>query len=99
MITDFTELYGMSHQPISFDNLRDMIGLKVSYKGVACQVVEVIEEDLAVVLADMESHIGIQADQHGEAHRKVPKTYTIDIYTPDRREFSSAFLSLEPLGD
>ncbi|MDH5299993.1 MAG: hypothetical protein OEW58_01360 [Gammaproteobacteria bacterium] len=94
------DTYGTEVTPqldVSFDNLRDMIGMQVRYRGVCCQIVEVIEEDFSLVLADLESHLGIQADQHGEAHRKVPKTYTVHIYNPDKKEFSSSFLTLEPV--
>jgi len=87
----------MSQLSVSLDNLQEMIGLQVRYNGVFCQIVEVIEEDFALVLADMEFHLGIQADQHGEAHRKVPKTYTVSIYNQDKKEFSPSFLMLEPM--
>jgi len=79
------------------EQMRSMIGLRVKYHEVYCQVIEIIEDGPAIVLEDLEMHTSIQADQHGEAHRKVPKTYTITILSKDRYEFSPAFLALEPL--
>lgn len=97
MVTDTYDVDTIPQSSVSYDNLREMIGLQVRYNGVYCQIVEVIEEDFSLVLADMEYHLGIQADQHGEAHRKVPKTYTINIYNPEKKEFSPSFLMLEPV--
>jgi len=82
---------------ITTEQIRSMIGLQVRYHQVYCRVVEVLDDGPAIILEDMEAHICIQADQHGEAHRRVPQTYTISILTSDRLEFSSAFLALEPL--
>ena len=84
---------------IHFDTeqMRSMIGLRVKHHEVYCQVVEIIEDGPAIVLEDLEKHTSIQADQHGEAHRKVPKTYTITILSKDQYEFSPEFLALEPI--
>lgn len=82
---------------ISTTQIREMIGLQVKYLDVYCRVVEILDDGPAIILEDMEAHISIQADQHGEAHRRVPQTYTITVLSHDKLEFSSAFLSLEPL--
>lgn len=79
------------------EQMRSMIGLRVKYHEVYCQVIEIIEDGPSIVLEDLEMHISIQADQHGEAHRKVPKNYTITILSKDQYEFSPEFLALEPL--
>ncbi|HFE38285.1 MAG TPA: hypothetical protein ENK06_07710 [Gammaproteobacteria bacterium] len=79
------------------EQIRNMIGLHVKYHEVNCQVVEIIEDGLAIVLKDLEQHTSIQGDQHGEAHRKVPKTYTISVLNEDQAEFNPAFLALEPV--
>lgn len=82
---------------ISTDQICSMIGLEVKYHDVYCRVVEVLEDGPAIILEDMELHLSIQPDQHGEAHRQVPQTYTISVLTADNTEFSPAFLALEPL--
>ena len=82
---------------ITSEQLRDMIGLQVRYQNFYCQIVEILEDEPALILEDMEQHTGIQPDQHGEAHRKVPKTYTVKILTQDKLEYSPAFLALDPI--
>jgi len=82
---------------ITTEQMRDMIGMQVRYHEVYCRVVEILEDGPAIILEDLEQHISIQPDQHGEAHRKVPKTYTITVLTHDKLEFTPAFLALEPL--
>ena len=83
---------------ISTEQIRGMIGLQVKYHDTFCRVVEILDDGPAIILEDMESQRNsIQADQHGEAHRRVPQTYTITVLSPDKMEFSAIFLSLEPL--
>jgi len=86
----------MSTLEFSTHQMRGMIGLRVIYLETYCQVVEILDDGPHLVLESLDHHISIQADQHGEAHRKVPKTYTIPILTIDRLEFSVDFLSLLP---
>ncbi len=89
----------MNTLDISLQQLRGMIGLRVLHLGSPCQVVEVLEDGPALVLLDLEeSHSTIQADQHGEAHRRVRVTYTIPVLNPGATGFSADFLALEPLG-
>lgn len=60
-------------------DLRDLIGQFVEYQGIRCEVIEVLEDGPAIVLQDCNNHNTIQADQHGEAHRRVPKTRTVQV--------------------
>jgi len=82
---------------ITSEQMSNMIGLRVRHHNVYCQIVEILEDSPALILEDLEHHISIQPDQHGEAHRKVPKTYTIKILTHDKLEYSPAFLALDPI--
>ncbi len=82
---------------ITLDQLRGMIGLRVLHMDCECQVVEVLEDGPSLVLMDMEAHSTIQPDQHGEAHRRVPVTYTVPVLDPSSGVFSAEFLALEPL--
>lgn len=81
---------------LSTEQVRGMIGLRVVFQEKYCQVVEILDDGPHLVLESLEHHSSIQADQHGEAHRKVPKTYTVPILSPDRLEFSVEFLTLIP---
>jgi hypothetical protein len=58
--------------------LRRLIGTRARYQGGIYEIVEVIEDEPALVLQD-ESHSTIQADQYGEAHRRVPSTVTVRL--------------------
>lgn len=87
----------MSRLEITTVQLRNMIGLTVEHQGVHCRVVEIIEEGPSLVLESLVPPLSIQPDQHGEAHRRVPKTYMVEILSPDQKEFSMAFLELEPV--
>lgn len=70
--------------PRQTQSLRKLIGRQARYHGVKYEVIEVLEEEPALVLEDCEDHKTIQADQHGEAHRRVPQTITLRIpFLPD----------------
>ena len=89
--------FPMSRLHITTEKLRDMIGLNVRHEGVTCCVVEIIDEGPSLVLERRDQHLSIQPDQFGEAHRRVPQTFTISILSCESTEFSISFLNLEPL--
>lgn len=59
--------------------LQRMIGAQARYHDDAYQVIEVLEDGPAVVLQQVGDHTTIQADQHGDAHRRVPITLTLQL--------------------
>lgn len=87
----------MGEIDITIEQLRGMIGLNVRHNGNRCQVVEVLEDGPSLVLQCLGRDTAIQADQHGEAHRRVPPVYTIAILSEDKTHFAPRFLGLEPL--
>jgi hypothetical protein len=82
---------------LNTDGIKSMIGLCFSYHNAHCRVIEVIEDGPSIILEDLDQYTRIQANQHGEASRKVPKTYTISVLSKDQSEFTPSFLELEPL--
>ncbi len=65
-------------------SLRQLIGRQARYHGVKYEIIEVLEDEPMLVLEDCEDHKTIQADQHGEAHRRVPQTLTLHVpFLPD----------------
>ncbi|HKJ22830.1 MAG TPA: hypothetical protein VKA13_07050, partial [Gammaproteobacteria bacterium] len=78
---------------ITVERLRSLIGVAVRHAGVDCRIIEVLEDGPSLVL---QSDMGqsIQPDQYGEAHRWVPYTLTIPIFTEDKTELNPDFLSL-----
>ena len=61
------------------DYLRNLIGVRARYHGALFEIIEVLEDGPSLVLQDCEKHTTIQADQHGEARRRVPLTMTLPI--------------------
>lgn len=79
---------------VTVEQLRTLIGERVRYLARDWEIVEVLEDGPALVLQDV-SHKVIQPDQHGEAHRRVPTTVTIPIFTPDGTALNPVFQSLD----
>ncbi len=69
----------MTDTKTNVDHLRDLIGTRARYQGGVYEVIEVLEDGPALVLQNCDEHTTIQADQHGEAHRRVPETTTLPI--------------------
>jgi hypothetical protein len=80
---------------ITLDQLRGMIGLKVRHHGMRCQIIEVLEDGPSLVLQNCEAISTIQANQFGDANRRVPQTQTIPVLTPDHTELHALFLALD----
>ena len=78
-------------------DLRDLIGLPVEYQGIRCEVIEVLEDKPSLVLQDCDNHNTIQADQHGEAHRRVPVTRTVQVPVYDSGHYDLAEVGIEIL--
>jgi hypothetical protein len=79
---------------ITLDQLRGLIGVQVYYQTCDCVIIEVLEDGPSIVLQAYEATC-IQHDQHGEAHRHVPRTMAIPVLSPDKTELSAALLSLD----
>lgn len=88
----------MQKTTINVDKLRNLIGHELEFDGAACQVIEILEDGPALILQQHHQHSTIQADQHGEAHRRVPGTITVQVYDPDGISLNSDFSSLNLLG-
>lgn len=80
---------------ITLEQLRGMIGLKVRHHGLSCQVIEVLEDGPSLVLQNCKAVSTIQANQFGDANRRVPQTQTIPVLTPDKTELHALFLALD----
>jgi len=81
------------------ERARDLLGRAVNYRGHACRVVELLGDPPALILQDEASGTEMQANQHGEAHRRVPRTYTVALYhynAAGEREVHPDFHALQP---
>ncbi|MDX1824039.1 MAG: hypothetical protein R3354_04940 [Thiohalomonadales bacterium] len=85
----------MTELIITLDQLRSMIGLRLIHQGITCQVIEVLEDGPSLVLQSIHETPTIQPNQHGEAQRRTPVTYTVPVLTRDRSELHPQFLALD----
>ncbi len=85
----------MSEIIITLEQLRSLIGLRMIHQGILCRVIEVLEDGPSLVLQSIEEAPSIQPNQHGEATRRSPVTYTIPVLNDDRTELSAEFLGLD----
>jgi hypothetical protein len=82
---------------MSLEELRELIGLPVSYRGTRCCVLEVLEDAPALVLVDQQAGLSFQADQFGDPGRQVPSTYVVPVWAGGDDRLHEDFLSLELL--
>lgn len=80
---------------LSLTDLREMIGTRVRFENRSWEIVEILEDGPALILQDCNQQTVIQPDQYGEAHRRVPSTRTIPIFTPEGNTLSTVFLSMD----
>ena len=80
---------------ITLDQLRSMIGLRLRHQGILCQGIEVLEDGPSLILQSFQEAPTIQANQHGEATRRTPVTYTVPVLNPDKTELHAQFLALD----
>ncbi len=80
---------------ITLDQLRGMIGLHLVHQGTSCQVIEVLEDGPSLVLQSIHESPTIQPNQHGEAQRRTPVTYTVPVLNNERNELHPQFLALD----
>jgi len=85
----------MSEIVITIDQLRRMIGLCLLHQGILCRVIEVLEDGPSLVLQSIEEGPSIQANQHGEANRRTPVSYTIQVLNDTQSELHAQFLALD----
>lgn len=78
---------------ISIDQLRALLGKHARYDGNIWQIVEVLEDDLAIILVSSTID-SLQADQFGEARRYVPTSIMLLVFN-DYGVLSNEFERLE----
>ena len=85
----------MSEIVITLDQLRNMIGLCLLHQGMLCRVIEVLEDGPSLVLQSIEEDPSIQPNQHGEANRRTPVSYTVPVLSEAQSELHPQFLALD----
>jgi len=67
--------------------LRALTGRRVNYQGQACQVIEVLDSEQALVVQCLAASTApaIQGNQFGEATRRVQACHTIPLFDETRQ--------------
>jgi hypothetical protein len=84
----------MRKTTINVERLHSLIGHEVEFAGTLCQIIEILEDGPALILQQRRHLTSIQADQHGEAHRRVPCTITVPVFDPQGLALHADFHSL-----
>ncbi|MBI5462502.1 MAG: hypothetical protein HY941_09990 [Gammaproteobacteria bacterium] len=84
----------MASTTITLERLRACIGREVMCAGEPCTVIEVLEEGPTLVLSCQSGNTVVQANQHGEATRRVPRTRTVPVFNADSDQPHPDFLKL-----
>ncbi len=83
----------MGELDVPAQQLRALIGTRIQHLGLACRLIEVIDDGPAVVLQCEQDRV-IQEDQHGAPTRHAPRTFTIPVFTGNRQGLNPDFLDL-----
>lgn len=84
----------MATMTVSLERLRALIGSEVICDGEPCVIVEVLDDGPMLVLSCLSGTTVVQANQHGEATRRVPRTRTLPVYSAENGGLHPAFLKL-----
>lgn len=79
---------------VDYSRLRCLIGERVLYQGTRCRLVEVLEDEQAVVLEACHRFNELQADQTGNTSRRVPKLITIRVEQAGKGGLNPEFVAL-----
>ena len=71
--------------------LRGLIGQCVSFHGVTCHIIEVLDDGPTMVLQDDERNADIQDNQYGEPSRRVPRVYQVPVWDRERSALHAEF--------
>ena len=64
---------------INLHRLQDLIGKHLQYRGSYCQIIDILDEEPALILQDCADHKAIQSNQFGEANRRISPTYVVSL--------------------
>ncbi|MFW2439869.1 MAG: hypothetical protein ACN4GR_10905 [Arenicellales bacterium] len=80
--------------PISVNELRAMIGMRVCYLGNHGIIIEVLEDGPSLVLQNT-STAAIQSNLHGHPTRRSPQTLTVQVLSENGTALHKEFLDLD----
>ena len=59
--------------------LQDLLGQRLTYQGISCCIIDILDEGPTLVLQDCTATRIIQSNQHGEASRRVPQIFNVAL--------------------
>jgi len=68
----------------NLQQLRKLIGQEVVHQGVCCRIVEILEQEPALVLESCGLREEIQDNQFGDPQRRVAEVFTIALFDEQR---------------
>ncbi len=83
----------MAPTDINLEQLRTCIGQELEFEGQHCRIIELLEDGPALILVCDSSMAVIQANQYGDATRRVGRTRTVPVYSADG-SYHADFLKL-----
>jgi hypothetical protein len=85
----------MTATDITLEQLRACIGREVTFEGVRYRITEILSDaDPVLVLSNDNTDTVIQANQHGEATRRVPPIRTVPVFSAEDGQVHPALLKL-----
>lgn len=79
---------------INLERLRNCIGHELVFEGQRCRIIELLEDGPALVLACDTQTTEIQANQYGDATRRVDQTRTVPVLNAEGDAYHADFLKL-----
>ena len=76
--------------------LYQYIGESIIYEGMRCQLIEILEEGPHLVFQCPDKQSDIQSNQHGDATRRSPGTYTVPLLSSIGNDLHPAVKALLP---
>ena len=76
--------------------LYQYIGQSIIHDGMRCQLIEILEDGPSLVFNCPEKKSSIQTNQHGDANRKAPSTYTIPLLSTIHNDLHPVVKELIP---
>ncbi len=85
----------MTATDITLEQLRACIGREVMFEGERYRITDILSDaDPVLVLSNDHTDPVIQANQHGEATRRVPPIRTLPVYSAEDGQVHPALLKL-----
>ena len=77
--------------------LETLIGSTVRYRGVTCQVADLIVSPALLVLKSLQRPAGIQTDSYGQPRRRTQELVEIPVFEEDGRTPSAELMQVKIL--